>query len=247
MKITEAIFAIVDTETTGLEREKGDELVEVAAFYWRFGTGLFGVALDTLVDPGRDIPPMASAVHHITARDIAAAGAPNVPEALDLLDRYIGKSTVCVAHNAEFDRAFLPVLDDRTWLCSKRLAQHVCPDAPAFNNQVLRYVFGGINLDLQGLPPHRALADTIVTAFNLRNIIEQYLLNGGADDVAAVIALAQSPIVFKRIPFGKHAGELFSEIPKDYLRWMVRQADMDADMKHTARVHLGELGLHGAA
>jgi exodeoxyribonuclease X len=244
MKITEAIFAIIDSETTGLERDKGDELVELAACYWRYEPGLIGQPLDMLVDPGRDIPITASAVHHLTARDVYKE--PTAGVALDLLDMYIGSETICVAHNAQFDRPFLPVLDDRRWICAQRLAQHLFPDAPAYKNQVLRYMFGGIDLDLEGRAPHRAMADVIVTAFNLKHTLAEYL-KSHADDVDELIAFSASPILFRRILFGKHAGELFSDIPKSYLRWML-EADFDDDIKYSARVALdGSQRLFGAA
>ena len=71
MKASEAMFAICDTETTGLDKAAGDELVEIGAWCWIYGCGLVATPLETYVDPLRDIPAMASAVHHLTARDVA--------------------------------------------------------------------------------------------------------------------------------------------------------------------------------
>jgi exodeoxyribonuclease X len=236
MKVTDAIFVIADVETTGLEADKGDELVEIAAQFWRYEVGLFGAPFDTLVFPGREIPATASAIHHLTDRDVADA--PSIPRALEDLATFAGRESIIVAHNAVFDHAFLPTLHDHRWACSKRLSQHLFPDAPAWNNQVLRYVFDGRDLDLGGLAPHRALADIIVTGFNFRKIIHEYLKAGHPDDVDALIAFSEAPIQFRRIPTGKHRGAAFADLPYTYLQWMLRQDDMDRDLVHSARLAL---------
>jgi uncharacterized protein (DUF3820 family) len=43
------------------------------------------------------------------------------------------------------------------------------------------------------------------------------------------------------MPFGKHKGALFSEIPADYLQWLLG-TDLDEDMTYTVRHHLGQAG-----
>jgi len=40
-----------------------------------------------------------------------------------------------------------------------------------------------------------------------------------------------------RIPFGKRKGMLFSEIPTDYLQWLLT-ADLDEDMDYTVKIYL---------
>jgi uncharacterized protein (DUF3820 family) len=39
------------------------------------------------------------------------------------------------------------------------------------------------------------------------------------------------------MPFGKHKGMLFSEVPRDYLEWL-SGTEMDEDMAHTVKKHL---------
>ncbi len=48
-------------------------------------------------------------------------------------------------------------------------------------------------------------------------------------------------ILIPRMPFGKHQGALFSEIPADYLQWLPG-TDLDGDMAYTVRYHLGQAG-----
>jgi hypothetical protein len=46
------------------------------------------------------------------------------------------------------------------------------------------------------------------------------------------------------IKFGKHRGTKWTDIPPDYLKWICRQEDMDADVRFTARHHLQALTPH---
>ena len=43
------------------------------------------------------------------------------------------------------------------------------------------------------------------------------------------------------MPFGKHKGALFSEIPTDYLQWIL-STDLDGDMAYTVKHHLRQAG-----
>lgn len=224
MKASEAVFVIADTETTGLVRAEGAELVEIGAWRWVYDQGLVGpFPFETLVNPGCPIPAVVSAIHHLTARDVD--GAPD-PELARVMFAEWANARGCdavVAHNAEFDRQFLP--DVAPWLCSKRLAQHVILDAPAFGNQVLRYHFGGVDLDLRGQVPHRAIADVIVTAFNLKHIFDAYFAANGIDDLDAMVAFAESPIPVTHWPMGpaEAKGKPMAEIDVGLLNWALRK------------------------
>ncbi|MGO9178583.1 MAG: putative quorum-sensing-regulated virulence factor [Candidatus Limnocylindrales bacterium] len=46
-------------------------------------------------------------------------------------------------------------------------------------------------------------------------------------------------MVAGRMPWGKHRGELFEDVPSDYLRWVLREADAaDVDLRHEIRNEL---------
>ena len=49
---------------------------------------------------------------------------------------------------------------------------------------------------------------------------------------------SSNPVLMPRMPFGKHKGMLFSEIPQDYLQWL-STTELDEDMAYTVKHHLG--------
>ena len=97
--------AIVDTETTGTGPD--DRIVELALLVFEYDatTGTIGRIVDTydgLEDPGRPIPPEATAIHGITDEMVAG-------RALDeaRIRSLLAGLTLVIAHNAAFDRPFL--------------------------------------------------------------------------------------------------------------------------------------------
>lgn len=232
LRIEEAKFAIVDVETTGLDPNV-DRVVEIACIVMQGGKQY--ESFSSLVNPRCPIPPIASAIHHITDR--AVQGAPPI-ELLEPTLRRLTDSAVVVAHNAAFDLGFLPVLADRPALCTARLAMRVLPDAPNYKNQVLRYYLGIDDLPAD-VSPHRALGDVEVTARILAVCLDRYLQGGGVNDVAQLLRDVARPRQLAALPFGKHRGVDVTKVPSDYLHWLAHEArDLSIDVRHTLTVEL---------
>lgn len=164
-------YAVIDVETTGFD-PRSDRIVEIGC---AIVDGARVVATwSTLVDPQRPIPPRVTRVHGIA--DAHVAGAPLFDVAVGQLAGWCERA-IPVAHNAAFDRGFLPTLHDRAWLCTVALARRAFPQAPNHRNQTLRRYLG---IELAGahgpLVAHRALDDALVTAQILIRCLEREAL-----------------------------------------------------------------------
>lgn len=96
-------FVIFDSETTGLD-PVSDEVVQLGAVRVVNGRIVEGEVFNTLVNPGRPIPPGSTAVHQVS--DAMVADAPRFDAVCRDFHRFC-ENAVIIAHNAPFDMAFL--------------------------------------------------------------------------------------------------------------------------------------------
>jgi len=94
---------VIDTETTGLDPHSGHRVVEIAAIEL-FHHVPTGRKFHCYVNPERDMPAEAFAVHGLTAEFLV--GHPPFAAAADEFLAFVA-DTPLVIHNAEFDIAFL--------------------------------------------------------------------------------------------------------------------------------------------
>jgi DNA polymerase-3 subunit epsilon len=94
---------VVDTETTGLDPSAGHRIVEIAALELVHHVPT-GRKFHCYVNPERDMPADAYAVHGLTAEFLA--GHPPFTAAVDDFLTFVGGDPLII-HNAEFDLAFL--------------------------------------------------------------------------------------------------------------------------------------------
>jgi DNA polymerase-3 subunit epsilon len=94
---------VLDTETTGLSAFGGDRLVEIGCIELvnRFPTGR---SYHTYINPERDVPEGAYAVHGLSTEFLADK--PRFPEVVDAFLDFIGDAPL-VIHNADFDMGFI--------------------------------------------------------------------------------------------------------------------------------------------
>lgn len=160
--INEVEFTIFDTETTGLEPESGDRIVEIAGIRFRGQEKI--ATFQTLVNPGRPISEAAFAVNQITAEMLKDAPAINtiLPEFL----KFIQGSCLC-SYNAGFDWGFLnnelrlagmPVLKDIVVVDILKMAKRLLPGLERY---ALSFVADKLGVKMA--QKHRALSDVELT------------------------------------------------------------------------------------
>lgn len=217
-------FRVIDIETTGLVPPA--EIIEIGCVDVVAADGVISIELPRaqLFRPLHGITPETMAVHHITERDFT----PDTPACTDaLLFALVNAAPepdVLVAHNCAFEQRFISDFASNAlpWICTHKIALRVWPDAPRHSNQVLRY-WRGLVLDAAlAMPPHRAGPDAWVTA----HLLAEMLQSASVDEM---VEWTTKPGKLPTIGFGKHKGAKWPDVPADYLRWMTRQKDMNAD------------------
>ncbi len=191
--LAEVTFCVLDLETTGGDRAE-DSITEVGAVKVRGGECLG--TFQTLVNPGRAIPPRITMLTGLT--DALVAPAPRIDAVLPALAEFL-RGTVLVGHNIGFDVAFLrrafeqaghgrfdPVRVDTVAL-ARRLVRDEVPDC--------RLATLASRLRLDHTPTHRALDDALATTDLLHALIERASGLGvfGIDDLTTLASMAGHP------------------------------------------------------
>lgn len=125
-------YVVFDLEATGLNPSRGDAVVAIGAVRLR---DLSPVSrFETLVNPGRAIPPGSTRYHGIT--DAMVADAPRAAEAIGAFSAF-AEGAVLVAHNAAFDATLLRMEEFRgappvqnPVLCSMGVSRWLDPAEP---------------------------------------------------------------------------------------------------------------------
>ncbi|MDD5161195.1 MAG: exonuclease domain-containing protein [Sulfuricurvum sp.] len=230
------MLVFLDTETTGVEVK--DKICAL------------GIIQDEsihyeLINPGKKIPPSASAIHHITNEMVKDAPSFSQSISVKKLESLNAPENILVSHNAPFELAMLQkegiawqgaVID--TLKCAKSLMD----DLEGYSLQFLRYelrlyreeeaVFEKFALTIT---PHHALSDAVHT-----RMVLEYLLDLADSD--KLIEISKSYVLLTRLPFGKYAKKRIEEIAlKDsgYLKWMSESLmDMDEDLRYSIDYYL---------
>ena len=161
-RLTELVYTVFDTETTGLD-PASDEIIQIGAARLVNGKLLRNECFEQLVNPLRLIPQASIAIHGI--RQEMVAGKPPIDEVLRAFHAY-ARDTVLVAHNAAFDMRFLQLKQqrigarfDQPVLDTLLLSAVVHPNQESHQLEAIAERFG-----ITVLGRHTALGDAIVTA-----------------------------------------------------------------------------------
>jgi len=217
------IIRVIDFETTGLPP---DASVCEAAFVDLVGEPpVIQRDWRNLVKPTTEMSLEALAVHHITEEEASSSGISWDQAQATLMAE---DPNIFAAHNADLERAFFDP-EHSLWIDTWKVGLRLWPDAPRHTNQVLRYYLK-LDVGVRAMPPHRALPDAWVTA----HILAEALKTKSVDDL---LRWTDEPPYLTTVHFGKHSGKLFSEVPRDYLEWILRQ-DMEPGVIAAAKREL---------
>ena len=192
---------VLDTETTGLDPLRGDRLVEVGCIELLNGIPS-GQTFHRYLNPQRDIPAEAFAVHGLSAEFLADK--PFFADVVDDLLAFLGEDPL-VIHNAGFDVAFLNAELDR---CGKAA---IARERLIDTLMLARRKFVGVRNSLDDLcarfgidtskrVKHGALLDAELLAEVYLELIEarQAQLGLAAADAAIVVAAGEEKLLRAR-------------------------------------------------
>ena len=110
-KLSELTYTVFDTETTGLEPSKGDEIIQIGAARIVNNRLLRQETFNQIVDPEIPLKPESIPIHGIT--EDMVRGQPTIDTVLPAFHEFC-EDTVLIAHNAAFDMRFLQLKEART-------------------------------------------------------------------------------------------------------------------------------------
>jgi DNA polymerase-3 subunit epsilon len=207
-----------DTETTGVKPGK-DRIIEIAAY-----DPTHERKFCTFTNPECPIPAESTGITGIT--DEMVKDAPLIKDALRLFVEFCEGDVVLIAHNndafdklfleAEFERARIPM---PTWVFidSLKWSRKYRTDLPRHSLQFLREAYG-----IESNQAHRALDDVLV----LHQVFSRMVDDLDPKTIFKLLGQSQSKDL-QRMPFGKHAGKLLTEVPKTYVKWLAQEGALD--------------------
>ncbi|MBY0403339.1 MAG: 3'-5' exonuclease [Cyanobacteria bacterium] len=174
--LSDAIFTVIDCETTGLSAKK-NSLTEVTAIQYQNGEEIGKYS--TLIQPLDTISPEVEALTGISNEMVS--NAPPLVTVLSELCSFVGSAPIIVGHNVGFDIRFiteklqsngLGSLAERftlsNSLCTKALAVRALPGLPSYEGIVVATQCGVVNPN-----PHRAESDVRMSAGILFALIDK--------------------------------------------------------------------------
>ena len=196
---------------------------------------------DILVKPPTPIEFWAMAVHHVTnemVEDLPPFEWSWYKENISAMFNHM----ILVFHNASFD---LKVLANEGIEAPER---HICTYKVAYTlydleQHTLQYLRYALDLDkivtkfwyTKEIVPHTAESDVIILKALYQKLLEDTSLEN-------MLAISAKPILFRRMPLGKHKGVDFKAVPKDYLAWCINNMDFEQsngeNLKYTINYYL---------
>jgi DNA polymerase-3 subunit epsilon len=163
-KVREIAF---DTETTGLNPDDGDRIIEIGAVELSNHIPT-GRTFRRLINPGRAVSEATVRITGITDAHLKDKPPFEHPDVIDAFLSFVGDATL-VAHNASFDRGFLnmelarcgrPPIGESRWVDTVMIARKRFPGAPASLDALCKR----FDISLESRTFHGALLDSQLLA-----------------------------------------------------------------------------------
>ena len=189
----------------------------------------------------RPIPPKVESICYIT-NEMVEDKAPFIDSSdtfQEVVDGY--QDGFLVAHNHFYDMRVLERhginTENHTWICTWRMAKKLFNGVDSIAETNLPYLRFALKLDVPiDMYCHRAGNDSFMTGRLLEFFVdmmeESGLLDKDKPYGPQIAQWAAEPIIYERMPFGKHKGELMKNIPHSYWQWAMKNThwfDEEAD------------------
>lgn len=172
MALKDLSYVVFDLETTGLYPDQGDEIIEIGAIHVE-GMQCVEKTFHSLVNPGKPIPPSATAIHGIKDKDVADA--PTIHTVIPQFLQFAG-NRIWVAQNARFDLGFIV---NKLKQLQMPLKQTVVVDTIGLSKMIFQYetshnldkIMSRLGIAKTG-DRHRSIDDSRYTALALIEFIK---------------------------------------------------------------------------
>lgn len=174
------------------------------------------------IEEGVEIHYASMAVHHILPDDL-------IGKPLYTHFRLPEDAVYIIGHNIDYDIEAMARCGQQTQhlkpICTLALARSIWTHLDSHNLSALSY---HLSKDLtktreQLRHAHNAKADVFITAELVKHIIQALDI----DSIEALYNASQAARLPKYMPFGKHKGIELIELPRDYVRWLLKQDNVN--------------------
>lgn len=213
---------ILDTETHTLNGQP----IEIAYAPVQINEGKLSLdktqIFDQLYSVDEPISYAAMAVHHILESEL-------IDQPHYKTFTLPSDTTYIIGHNIDYDIRALEKcgVDCKNIkaICTLALARLVWPDAEAHNISALIYMITKGSAKARDMikKAHRADMDIILTA----NILMHEIHHLKIQSIEELYAASEDARIPRSINFGKHRGTAITDLPADYMQWLLRQEDLD--------------------
>lgn len=203
---------VFDTETTGIT----DAQIIEAAWIQPDGTGEY---CERFL-PSVDITLGAISTHHIILSDLQGCR-PSTDFMLPGLEYLIG-------HNIDFDWKMAGEPNVKR-ICTLALSRWLFPNIDSHRQSAMMYhLFPHEEARHLCQNAHNALADVRVCALLFKALIaEMETRQIPCDTWELIYQLSETARIPTVMSFGKHKGMAIKDVPRDYVRWYLNQAETD--------------------